>query len=91
MNSWFVLEVNVYSNGLSRVMFDCRQKQRGGERVCWSSQQRYRVMMVMVLGVDLCRSVTIQLEPAIKLDGERRFMNERDHRCKGNSDDGEAV
>ena len=49
------------------------------------------MVVMIVLGVDLCRSVTIQLEPAIKLDGERRFMNERDHRCKGNSDHGEAV
>ena len=81
MNSWFVLEANTDSNGLSCVMFDCRQKQRGGERVCWSSQQRYRVMMVMVLGVDLCRSV------ALNLYGERTYMNKRGHWFKDSSDD----
>ena len=46
------------------------------------------MVMMMVLGADLCQSVTIQLGPAIKLDGERRFMNERGHCFKANSDDG---
>ena len=40
------------------------------------------MMAMMMHGVDLCQSV------AINLDGERTYMNERDHRCKGKSDDG---
>ena len=42
-------------------------------------------MVVMVLGVDLCRSL------AINLDGQRGSMNERGHCFKANSDDGEAA
>ena len=42
-------------------------------------------MVVIVLGVDLCRSV------AINLDEERRHIHERNHRCEDSSDDGEAV
>ena len=49
------------------------------------------MVMMMVLGADLCQSVTIQLGPAINLHGERRFMNERGHCFKANSDDAEAV
>ena len=43
------------------------------------------MMTIMVLGVDLCRSV------AIKLDGQRGYMNERGHCFKANSGDREAA
>ena len=43
------------------------------------------MVVMIVLGVDLCRSV------AIKLDGKGGYMNERGHCFKANSDDAEAV